>query len=241
VKAERGLRRSADLSFGAASATSMTMTRARSQGSLRRLRPLIAATVAIAVLAVASAWYGLKPVSDAAAQECIAAAPVTQRLRPLARGEVAAVAVHAAPKPAPAVAFNDPGGQPMTLADRKGKTVLVNLWATWCVPCRQEMPALDELQAEFGGDKFEVVAINVDTRNAEKPRTWLKENGIERLAYYADPEAKILQTLQRTGHVIGLPTTILVDENGCELGVLKGPAEWASEDAKRFIRAALAE
>jgi thiol-disulfide isomerase/thioredoxin len=217
------------------------MTQALPKGRLKRLRPLVAGTVALGLVAVAAASYGLKPVGSAVAQDCKAAAPVAQRIAPLAKGEVAALAVYGTPKPAPAVAFNDPAGKRMTLEDRKGKTVLVNLWATWCVPCRQEMPALDRLQAEFGGDTFEVVAVNVDTRNLEKPKTWLKDNGIERLAYYADPEAKILQTLQRTGHVIGLPTTILVDENGCELGVLKGPAEWASEDAKRFIAAALKE
>ena len=78
----------------------------------------------------------------------------------------------------------------MSLADFKGKTILVNLWATWCVPCREEMPALDKLQAEFGGPDFEVVAINVDTRNRDKPKAWLQENGIRNLAYHADPDGQ---------------------------------------------------
>jgi thiol-disulfide isomerase/thioredoxin len=115
----------------------------------------------------------------------------------------------------------------------------VNLWATWCLPCREEMPALDRLQAELGGPDFEVVAVNVDTRNTEKPRTWLQENGIQRLAYYADPAGKVLQVLQRSGHVVGLPTTVLLDPNGCEIAVLKGPAEWSSPDALKLVRAAL--
>jgi thiol-disulfide isomerase/thioredoxin len=132
-----------------------------------------------------------------------------------------------------------PDGQQRSLVDFKGKTVLVNLWATWCVPCRQEMPALDKLQAEFGGDGFQVVAINVDTRNPDKPKAWLQENGIKNLAYYADPAGKLLQVLQKSGHVVGLPTTFVVDPSGCEIALLKGPAEWASPDARAFVRAAL--
>ena len=117
--------------------------------------------------------------------------------------------------------------------------MLVNLWATWCVPCREEMPALDKLQARLGGPDFEVVAINVDTRNADKPKAWLQQNEIHNLAYYADPTGKLLQVLQKSGHVVGLPTTLLVDASGCEIALLKGPAEWASPDAVAFIEAAL--
>ena len=85
--------------------------------------------------------------------------------------------------------------------------MLFNLWATWCVPCRKEMPALDELQAKLGGADFEVVAVNIDTRDPEKPRAWLKEVGIERLAYYADPAAKVFQDLKQVGKAWGMPTT----------------------------------
>jgi thiol-disulfide isomerase/thioredoxin len=127
----------------------------------------------------------------------------------------------------------------VTLADLKGRTLLVNLWATWCVPCRQEMPALDKLQAQLGGPDFEVVAINVDTRNTEKPKTWLKENGIGNLGFYADPSGNLLQVLQRSGHVVGLPTTLLVDGSGCEIALMKGPADWSSPDAVALVRAAL--
>ena len=160
-------------------------------------------------------------------------------MAPLARGEVAAVAVTREPKPAPAIAFNGPDGQAIGLETFKGRAVLINLWATWCAPCRHEMPALDKLQAELGGSDFEVVALNVDTRNPDKPKTWLQEAGITRLAYYADPQGKVLQTLQRSGHVVGLPTTLLLDGQGCEIAVLKGPADWASEDAFKLVRAAL--
>ncbi|HZW46084.1 MAG TPA: TlpA disulfide reductase family protein [Microvirga sp.] len=143
------------------------------------------------------------------------------------------------PQLPPVITFAGPEGQALGLSDFKGKTILVNLWATWCVPCRQEMPALDKLQSELGGADFEVVAINVDTRNPEKPKAWLQENGIKNLAYYADPAGKLLQVLQKSGHVVGLPTTFVVDASGCEIAILKGPAEWASPDALAFIRTAL--
>jgi thiol-disulfide isomerase/thioredoxin len=132
-----------------------------------------------------------------------------------------------------------PDGTPKTLADYRGRTILLNLWATWCAPCRQEMPALDKLQAALGGQEFEVVAVNIDTRNLERPKAWLKEAGVERLAYYADHEAKIFQDLKRVGKAVGMPTTLLVDPEGCELALINGPAEWASEDALTFVRTAL--
>jgi thiol-disulfide isomerase/thioredoxin len=209
---------------------------------LRRtiLRPaVLGSLLALAGLGAGAAWYGATQAGSEAPAECRAAEAAARRVAPHAKGEVAAVAASAVPKPVPALAFTGPDGRPLQLADLKGRTLLVNLWATWCVPCRQEMPALDRLQAELGGADFEVVAINVDTRNTEKPRAWLQENGIRRLAYYADPGGKLLQVLQRSGHVVGLPTTVLVDPAGCEIAVLKGPAEWASPDALALVRAAL--
>jgi len=164
---------------------------------------------------------------------------VAERLLPLARGEVAALTVAKQSKPLPNLVFMGPDGTPKTLADYRGRTVLLNLWATWCAPCRQEMPALDKLQAALGGPGFEVVAVNIDTRNLERPKAWLKEAGVERLAYYADREAKIFQDLKRVGKAVGMPTTLLVDPEGCELALINGPAEWASEDALTLVRAAL--
>lgn len=170
---------------------------------------------------------------------CRPAAELVKRLTPFARGEVAAVGIAANPKRLPELAFADADGKPRTLADFRGKTVLLNLWATWCVPCRKEMPALDALQGKLGGDRFEVVAVNIDTRNLEKPRAWLQEVGITRLGYFADPSAKVFQDLKAIGKAFGMPTTLLIDPQGCELGTLAGPAEWASEDAVRLIEAAL--
>jgi thiol-disulfide isomerase/thioredoxin len=210
--------------------------------SAARLRkPLLVGAAAVALGAAALALYGTGGAGNSAAGVCREAKVTAERLAPLARGEVAAVTVPKEPRPLPDLAFAGPDGAQKTLADYKGRTVLVNLWATWCAPCRQEMPALDKLQANLGGPDFEVVAINIDTRNLDKPKTWLKEAGVGKLAYYADPEAKVFQDLKRVGKAVGMPTTLLVDPQGCELALLNGPAEWASEDALKLIRAALGE
>ena len=198
----------------------------------------IAAVLAIVAAGGCYAFQHRDP-SVAASGACRASAESIGKLKATAKGEVAAVAVKSEPQPPPTIGFAGADGEPRTLADFKGKTVLVNLWATWCVPCRDEMPALDKVQARFGGPDFEVVAINVDTRNAEKPKAWLRQNGIHNLAYYADPTGKLLQVLQKSGHAVGLPTTLLVDGSGCEIALLKGPAEWASPDAFALVEAAI--
>jgi thiol-disulfide isomerase/thioredoxin len=207
---------------------------------LKTTRALLAG-IAAAVLGLGViALYGTDGAGNSAAGQCPAAKTAAARLAPLARGEVAAVTVAREPKPLPDLAFNGPDGSPTSLAAFRGRTVLLNLWATWCAPCRQEMPALDRLQGELGGRDFEVVAVNIDTRNLDKPKTWLKEAGVARLAYYADPEAKVFQDLKRVGKAVGMPTTLLVDPDGCELALINCPAEWASEDALKLVRAALA-
>ena len=200
----------------------------------------------IALCGIAGVTLGLAAVYGIGATQrnasdlsCRPAAELVRRLAPLARGEVAAVGIASDPKRLPELAFTDRDGKPRTLASFQGKTVLLNLWATWCVPCRKEMPALDALQAKLGSEKFEVVAINIDTRNLDKPKAWLEEVGIKRLRYYADPSAKVFQDLKAIGKAFGMPTTLLVDPSGCELGALAGPAEWASDDAVKLIETAL--
>jgi thiol-disulfide isomerase/thioredoxin len=170
---------------------------------------------------------------------CRPAVQLAAKLAPLARGEVAAVKVAQSPLKVPALAFQDAEGKPLTLDHWRGRTVLLNLWATWCVPCRAEMPSLDALQARLGGPGFEVVTVNIDTRDATKPKAWLKEVGIAKLAYYADPSAKVFQDLKGVGRAFGMPTTLLLDPQGCEIGAIAGPAEWASDDAVKLIEAAL--
>ena len=162
-----------------------------------------------------------------------------QRIAPLAHGEVAALTMATTPLQLPDLAFEDADGKPKKLSDWRGKTVLVNLWATWCVPCRKEMPALDSLQAKLGGKDFEVVAINIDTRDPDKPRKFLKDAGLSRLGYFSDKNAKAFQDLKAIGRALGMPTSVLVDSRGCEIATIAGPAEWDSDDAVKLIKAAI--
>jgi thiol-disulfide isomerase/thioredoxin len=203
----------------------------------KRLAMIVAGgLVAVALAAV----YGMGGFTrNAPDTACGPAVELARRIGPLARGEVAAFVPAEQSLRLPDVAFRDTAGTERHLADWRGRTVLLNLWATWCVPCRKEMPALETLQGKLGGPSFEVVAVNIDTRDPDKPRAWLKEVGIGRLAYYADPSAKLFQDLKIIGRAPGMPTTLLIGPEGCEIGTVAGPAEWASEDALKLISAAL--
>jgi thiol-disulfide isomerase/thioredoxin len=207
-------------------------------------RPRRLALIAVAVVAGAGAGlagvYGIGGLlRNAGDPDCRPGVEIARRVGPLARGEVAAMAIAESPLRMPDVGFRDRDGAERRLSDWHGRTVLLNLWATWCIPCRTEMPALDALEGTLGGERFEVVAVNIDTRDSNKPRTWLQEVGITRLAYYADPSAKVFQDIKLAGRAFGLPTTVLVDPAGCEIGTAAGPAEWASEDGLKLVRAAL--
>ncbi|NNM71994.1 thiol:disulfide interchange protein TlpA [Enterovirga aerilata] len=203
-------------------------------------RPILAGIAVLAFLAAGAGLYGTARLwGNRGEASCAASASVLERLRPLARGEVAAFEVSREPVQAPGFSFQAPDGTRRDLASFRGRTVLLNLWATWCEPCKREMPALDRLQAELGGPRFEVAAVNIDTRNVERPRLWLAQAGVNNLAYYTDHEAKIFQDLRRAGLAEGMPTTVLVDPAGCRLGHMSGPAEWASPEALALIRAAL--
>ena len=141
--------------------------------------------------------------------------------------------------PAPTFAFENPQGGTATLQDFAGRPLLVNLWATWCVPCREEMPALNALEKDLGSDRFEVVAINIDTGDDEKPKTFLTETGVNQLGYYRDASMGVFNTLKKEGLAFGLPVTLLMDDKGCLISAMNGPAAWDSEDAKNLINAAL--
>jgi thiol-disulfide isomerase/thioredoxin len=205
----------------------------------KRRRYAVLAAVLVAALGLA-AVYGIAGFGrNGSDPECRPALETARRIAPLARGEVAAINVADEARRLPPLAFKDAAGADKTLADWKGRVVLLNLWATWCVPCRKEMPALDALQGRLGGPDFDVVAVNIDTRDADKPKAWLKETGVDRLAYYADPSARVFQELKIVGKAVGMPTTLIVDRAGCEIASLSGPAEWASPDALKFVQAIL--
>ncbi len=174
----------------------------------------------------------LAPIPPAKAADPLPAGPGTN---PLSQGHMAAFVFKKTPEAVPELKFQDRNGQEITLTNWKGRVVLLNLWATWCLPCRKEMPALDKLQAELGSDKFEVVALSVDRTGIAGARKFLDETKIEKLALYADPSARLGSTLKAAG----LPTTLLIDGEGREVGRLIGPAEWDSPEAVRLIKAVI--
>ncbi len=189
--------------------------------------------IAGAVFLYVKAGHGGKKEHSAA---CEASRPLAQTAKNIAKGEIAAFTAATDPEPMPALAFNGPDGAPTTLDAFKGKALLVNIWATWCVPCRSEMPALDRLQKAAGSDKFEVLAINVDTSRLERPKSFLDEIGVKNLKFYADPTGEIFFNLRQGGELLGLPTTFLVDSAGCEIGRLSGPATWDSPEALALVQ-----
>ncbi len=170
-----------------------------------------------------------------AGEEVRASSPGTTAARPASGDKMAAFVHKKSPSALPDITFNDADGNTLTLADFKGKTILLNLWATWCSPCREEMPALDRLQKELGGEKFEVVALSLDRKGAEASKKFLDETKANNLKLYIDASAKQGTALK----IVGMPTTILIDKEGQELGRLAGAAEWDSTDAKKLIEAAL--
>lgn len=191
--------------------------------------------------AMLGALYGIAACSDNSrdlAGVCDGALETAQALEPFARGDLAAFQIAEEPRRLSDITFTGPDGAVSTLADWEGRNVLLNLWATWCAPCREEMPALDALQREEGGDDFEVVALNVDAGGSDRPQTFLDEIGVDALRLYRDPSADAFESLKARGYGIGLPITVLVDDSGCALGHVAGPASWNGDDAKALVRAA---
>src|SRR3954468_8101387 len=201
----------------------------------RRIPLAIGAVVAVGVIGLGT-FYGLGGFKRAGGDpSCGNAVELARKIGPLAHGEVAALTMATAPLRLPDLAFEDAEGKPRKLSDWRGKTVLVNLWATWCVPCRKEMPALDNLEGKLGSDKFAVVAVNIDTRDPDKPKAFLKDNNLTRLGYYSDAKAKVFQELKTMGLALGMPTSVLIDGQACEIANIAGPAEWDSDDAVKLI------
>ncbi|MBD0417286.1 thiol:disulfide interchange protein TlpA [Oryzicola mucosus] len=178
--------------------------------------------------------------SDAGDKQCAAKVETAKTVAAAATGEVAAMLPADPPVSLASLAFNGPDGKPMTVADHGGRTLLVNLWATWCAPCRAEMPALDKLESEMGGESFEVVAINVDTGDDAKPKKFLQETNVAALGFYRDSTMKVFNDLKGRGLALGLPVTLLIDKDGCLISHMNGPAEWASADARTLVETALA-
>ena len=182
-----------------------------------RFRTALAFAAVALLAAAAGAFYYWQPTPSAP---------------PMAVTQGPAFARSAAPKEVPALAFEDGAGHAHTLADFRGKLVLLNLWATWCAPCREEMPALDRLQATLGGPRFEVLALSVDQQGPEIARKFFNDVGVKSLALYIDRSA---QATFKLG-AVGLPSTLLIDARGREIGRHVGPAKWDSPEVVASLR-----
>ncbi len=134
------------------------------------------------------------------------------------------------PRSLPAVAFEDSAGRTLSLSDFRGRVVLLNVWATWCPPCRKEMPSLERLQRARGGKDFEVVALSID-RERSVVRTFYREIGLTALRLYQDPSNRATDALK----VVAVPTTLLIDREGREIGRSLGPAEWDSVEVNKLL------
>ncbi len=205
---------------------------------------LVAIAAIAGIMAGAAAVYVKQTVSGngeltADAGQCEGTVEKAASLKPFTTGDVAAMIAVTEPLMISEVAFKDAAEKDVSLKDFAGKTVLLNLWATWCVPCREEMPALNALQEAEGSDKFQVLAINIDTGEVDKPKAFLEEIGVDSLGLYRDSTMGVFNTMKKDGLAFGLPVTLLIDGKGCLLGAMNGPAAWDSKDATALIKAAV--
>lgn len=153
-------------------------------------------------------------------------------LEAMREGDMKKLTFHSEPKAVSAEPFETESGAEMTLADYEGKVVLLNFWATWCAPCRKEMPMLSELQAELGGDDFEVVTLATGRNPPPAMKAFFEEIGVSNLPLHRDPRSKVAREMG----VLGLPITVIMDRDGQEIARLQGDAEWDSESAKAILR-----
>ena len=205
------------------------------------MRKIIIASVAGLFSLTGAGWLYLQSANKADEGTSCAAAEATAKLiAPFAEGDLAAFTPHVDNSRQVAnVAFNDVNGEPSNLEAFRGKITLINLWATWCVPCRVEMPEFDALQASYGGDSFTVLPISLDAGSTDKPKAFYEEIGLKSLPFYHDGTMRSMTDLRAQGLTSGLPTTILVDETGCSIGHIVGPAHWAGPVARRLIEVVL--
>jgi thiol-disulfide isomerase/thioredoxin len=188
-----------------------------------------------ASLALAALLYGaIGPTANARAADLVASdltASDLAGLQNLRRGELAKLVVHAEPRPRLDARFSDADGNPVGVADFAGKVVLLNFWATWCPPCRAEMPSIDRLAGRMAGDDFAVLAVSADRGSIDRPARFLAEIGVKHLALMHDPGGKAMIG----SGVLGLPVTLILDREGREIARLIGDAEWDSPEARALI------
>ncbi|MBN9305857.1 MAG: hypothetical protein BGO82_01510 [Devosia sp. 67-54] len=200
-------------------------------------RLLVAALVIAAVAIAITFWVG--NAGSPKASDCVPQPAAAKKVDAAATGQLAALNGTGTGRGYADMAFTDKDGKPVKLADFAGKFLLVNFWASWCIPCRAEMPALDKLAAAENGPDFMVLPINLDVGSGglDKARKFLADGGWKNLPLYADSTFDAFKRLQTEAVAAGLPSSLLLDKKGCEIGVLQGPAEWDSPDGKTVIDA----
>ncbi|MFC3704018.1 TlpA family protein disulfide reductase [Devosia honganensis] len=199
---------------------------------------ILPAAAGLAVLGGSiAAWLMLG--NAGTANECPAQTAAAQILDAAAVGQLAALNGTGEGRGYADMGFKDEAGRDLTIADFSGRALLVNFWASWCVPCREEMPALDEIATQYNSDRFMVLPINLDigAGGLEKAQDFLDEGQFRNLPLYADNTFAAFERLKREAVAVGLPATLLLDAEGCELAVLQGPAEWHSNDGKAVVEA----
>ena len=196
---------------------------------MRRLTTLAAVAGSAIVLLVMGYEYGRQALSPASAVRepapAMEAGGSPDSVRPLE------LSVFDQPRDLPEIHFADDQGYHLTLGDFRGRVVLLNVWATWCVPCRKEMPALDRLQARLGGNDFLVIPLSIDRDGVAPVKRFYQQLGLEKLAIYVDPSGKGARALA----VPGVPTTLLIDRRGHEIARKMGPAEWDGQETLSLV------
>ncbi len=205
------------------------------------LRTILIVAAAAAVAGFGAVYVNLgndsnvaqKPITQSGKPET----PAKTGLAAYSKGAMTTFVARAKPQKLPEFTFIRDDGSETSLEEWRGKVVLLNLWATWCGPCRKEMPDLDRLKAELGGDDFDLVALSIDRTGLDKPRKFLDEIGVKNLKLYNNSSGKLAASLK----AFGMPTTLLLNRQGEEIGRLVGPAEWGSQDAVDLVKAAIAQ
>jgi thiol-disulfide isomerase/thioredoxin len=205
------------------------MAESTAQRLISRLAILAAVAVSATMLLVMGYEYGRQAFSpESAVREPAPAAGASgspELVSPLE------LSVFDQPRVLPELHFVDDQGHDLSLADFRGRVVLLNVWATWCVPCRKEMPALDRLQAKLGGNEFQVIPLSVDREGVAAVKRFYQELGLEKLAIYVDPSGKAGRALA----VPGVPTTLLIDREGREIARKMGAAEWDAPEMVALV------